>query len=88
MSTIKHATNPEVTQALADLSQQITVLGLALCCSLKATALRNPDVADSIERNLRDLMASHDPETWQPRAKGLLDLMYTALSERSDDEQR
>ncbi|WP_428141368.1 hypothetical protein [Delftia acidovorans] len=69
-----------------DLNQQLLVLSLALGCSLKATAIKDPQKAQAIEDNLRLLMGSQDVENWQPRAKNLLDLMYSALQERPKSE--
>lgn len=70
---------------LHDMAAQLTVLSLTLGCALKATAHREPARAKAIEDNLRLLMEAHDMTVWPERAKALLDLMYTALQERSQD---
>lgn len=74
---------PALANALTDLAQQTTLLALALGCQLKATGINQPEVANAIEANLRELMQSHNTDQWQPRARGLLELMYTALQERA-----
>lgn len=76
---------PGLGDLLTDLTQQVTLLGLALGCALKATAHRDPERAQAIEDNLRLLMSAQDIESWQPRAQGLLDLLYTALQERASN---
>lgn len=78
--------SPGMGDVLSDMAQQLTILGLTLGCALKATAHRNPAQAQAIEENLQLLMSAQDVESFQPRAKTLLDLMYTALQERASNE--
>lgn len=74
---------PALANMLTDMAQQTTVLALTLGCQLKATGINQPEVAKAIEDNLRELMKLYDTAQWQPRARGLLELMYTALQERA-----
>lgn len=75
----------ELAATLQDLMQQITVLALALGCQLKATGHRSPEKAEVIEENFKELLTAHDLDTWQPRAKGLIDLLLSAMQERSEN---
>ena len=75
-------TTPDLAVLLNEMNQQITVLGLALGCALKAEALRNPEQAKSIEENLKSLVSSLDTNKWEPRAMQLLDVLYAAMNER------
>jgi formamidopyrimidine-DNA glycosylase len=86
MTTPIEPPKPGLEEFFVDLNQQLLVLSLALGCSLKATAHRDPERAQAIEDNLRHLMSGQDVENWQPRAKNLLDLMYSALQERVKSE--
>lgn len=75
--------NTGLDEHLLAMSQQMIVVALTLGCALKATAHTNPEQAKAIEENLQLLMADQGVDTWQPRAQSLLDLMYSALQERS-----
>jgi len=64
------------------ISEQITVLGLAMGCTLKSIALNDPERAAAIEENMRFLIDPQKAETWHPASAALLDLMFTALNEK------
>ena len=69
-----------------ELQEQILILGVALGCSLKATALGDPAKAKAIEDNMRQVVAGLKSETWQPLSLGLLDVLYSALQEGRSSE--
>lgn len=71
----------------AEIQEQILILGVALGCALKATALDDPAKAKAIEDNIRQVVADLRPGNWQPLSRGLLDVLYSALQERKPDEQ-
>ncbi len=67
---------------MAALHEQILVLGIAVGCSLKATALEDPVKAQAIEANMRLLLRDIKHDDWNARSLSLLDIIYTALQER------
>lgn len=69
--------------SLAALHEQILVLGIAVGCSLKATAHEDPARAQAIEDNMRLILTSMTNDGWNPRSLALLDVLYSALQERS-----
>lgn len=77
------AESPSLGASMAALHEQILVLGIAVGCSLKATALEDPVKAQAIEDNMRLLLRDIAHDGWNPRSLSLLDILYSALQERS-----
>lgn len=76
------AESPTPGASIIELQEQVLILGVALGCSLKATAINDPTKAKAIEENMREVLGSLKSNNWQPLSRGLLDVLYSALQER------